>query len=219
MVPRKERIKKEIVDQLHWDSRVDEADVEVSVSDGKVTLSGTVFTVQARRAAVLDAYSVSGVQTVENDIIVSYDEPLPASEVVEQRIRYVLAWNPDIDSTDIEVLADAGVVTLVGKVEVFWKKLFAENLAMCVGGVLDVVNKLSVAPRNDIMDESIAEGILGALSRNSLVSAEAVVVTVTNGFATLEGTIPSRPARDSALEMAYCTLGVTGVEDRLIIAE
>jgi osmotically-inducible protein OsmY len=219
MVPGKEIFKKEIVDQLRWDSRVDAADVQVSVSDGKVTLSGTVPTVQARRAAVLDAYSVSGVQTVENDIIVSYDEPLPASEVVEQRIRYVLAWNPDIDSTDIEVLADAGVVTLVGKVEVFWKKLFAENLAMCVGGVLDVVNKLSVAPRNDIMDESIAEGILGALSRNSLVSAEAVVVTVTNGFATLEGTIPSRPARDSALEMAYCTLGVTGVEDRLIIAE
>jgi osmotically-inducible protein OsmY len=219
MVPGKEIFKKEIADQLRWDSRVDAADVQVSVSDGKVTLSGTVPTVQARRAAVLDAYSVSGVQTVENNITVRHKEPLPASEVVEQRVRYVLAWNPDINSTDIEVLADAGVVTLGGKVEVFWKKLSAENLAMCVGGVLDVVNKLAVVPMNDIMDESIAEDILGALGRNSLVSAEAVDVTVRNGFVTLEGTIPSRLARDSALEAAYYTKGVTGVEDRLIIAE
>jgi len=219
MVRSKEIIKKDVVDQLYWDGRVNAADVEVSVSDGKVTLSGTVPTLQARRAALLDAYSVSGVQTVENDISVRYGEPLPSSEEVEQRVRYVLAWNPDIDSTNIEVRADAGLVRLEGTVDAFWKKLFAADLAMSVGGVLDVVNKLAVVPTNDIIDESIADDIVGALGRNSLVSAEAVDVTVRNGFVSLEGTVPGRLARDAALEVAYYTPGVTGVEDRLIVAE
>jgi osmotically-inducible protein OsmY len=219
MVRDKETVKKDVVDQLYWDSRVNAADVEVSVSDGRVTLSGTVPTLQARRAALLDAYAVSGVQTVENDITVRYGEPLPLSEEVEQRVRYVLAWNPDIDSTGIQVSAEAGLVTLEGTVDAFWKKLYAADLAMSVGGVLDVINKLAVVPTDDIVDESIAEDIVNAFSRNSLVDPEAMDVTVRNGFVSLEGTVNSRLARDAALEVAYYTPGVTGVEDRLIVVE
>jgi osmotically-inducible protein OsmY len=219
MVRDKETIKKEVVDNLFWDSRVSAADVEVTVSDGKVTLEGTVPTLQARRAALLDAYAVSGVQTVDNEIAVRYEDLLPTSEEVEQRVRYVLAWNPDIDSTDIEVRVDAGLVTLEGTVDAFWKKLHAADLAMTVGGVLDVINKLAVVPTDDVVDETIAGDIVAALSRNSLVSPEAVDVTVRNGFVSLEGTVPSRLARDAALEAAYYTPGVTGVEDRLVAAE
>jgi osmotically-inducible protein OsmY len=214
-----EQIKKDVVDQLYWDSRVDASKVEVLVRDSTVVLSGTVPTLQARRAAQLDAYAVPGVQSVENNITVRYGEPLPPSEEVEQRVRYVLAWNPDIDSTGIEVRADAGLVTLEGTVDAFWKKLHAADLAMSVGGVLDVVNKLAVVPTEDIVDESIAEDAVRALSRNALVDAEAVDVTVRNGFVTLEGTVPSWVARDVALDAAYYTPGVTGVEDRLLVSE
>ena len=64
----REKIKKDITDQLYWDDRVDAAEVDIHVSDGKVELSGTVPTFNALRAAEMDAYTVPGVKEVKNDL-------------------------------------------------------------------------------------------------------------------------------------------------------
>ncbi|HEX6223706.1 MAG TPA: BON domain-containing protein [Chryseolinea sp.] len=61
-----ERIKEDINDRLSDDVFVDASDIDVTVSEGEVTLTGTVDTRTAKRRAEDIAEAVSGVKNVEN---------------------------------------------------------------------------------------------------------------------------------------------------------
>jgi osmotically-inducible protein OsmY len=63
-----ERIREDINDRLTYDPRVDASDIEVSVNNAEVTLSGKVNQRTAKRTAEDIAESVSGVRNVENRI-------------------------------------------------------------------------------------------------------------------------------------------------------
>jgi len=213
----REKIKKDITDQLYWDDRVDAAEVDIHVSDGKVELSGTVPTFNALRAAEMDAYTVPGVKEVKNDLALKYREPPPSDADIELRVRNVLMWAPDLDATDIRVNVDSGVVTLDGSVDSLWKKYQAAELATNIGGVLNVANNLAITPRESTIDEKIAKSIMDALDRDFAVDTESVVVAVDTGFVTLSGTVPDWYAKNAVNDAVLHTPGVTGVEDNLHI--
>ena len=63
-----DRIREDVNDRLADDSLVDATEVEVSVSNGEVTLSGTVDSRDARRRAEDIAEGVSGVSYVQNNL-------------------------------------------------------------------------------------------------------------------------------------------------------
>jgi len=66
-----ERITEDVNDRLTDDYMLDASDIDVTVSSGEVTLSGTVNNRQAKRRAEDIAESVSGVKNVENRIRVN----------------------------------------------------------------------------------------------------------------------------------------------------
>jgi osmotically-inducible protein OsmY len=70
-----ERIREDVSDRLTDNPLVDASEIEVTVSNQEVTLSGTVRTRQQRRLAEDCAESVSGVKHVQNNIRVK-DQPL-----------------------------------------------------------------------------------------------------------------------------------------------
>ena len=63
-----DRICEEVCDRLSDDHDVDASDIEVSVSDREVTLSGEVNSKQAKRCAEDCADSVSGIEHVQNNL-------------------------------------------------------------------------------------------------------------------------------------------------------
>jgi hypothetical protein len=63
-----ERIREDINDQLSDDYEIDASEIEVKVSNGEVTLSGSVGERNVKRLAEDIAESVSGVKNVENRI-------------------------------------------------------------------------------------------------------------------------------------------------------
>lgn len=63
-----ERIKEDIQEKLYHDSFIDATDIEVAVSDGDVTLSGTVDNKQTKRRAEDCADGVAGVKDVSNNL-------------------------------------------------------------------------------------------------------------------------------------------------------
>jgi len=63
-----ERIKEDINDRLSDDPRIDASEIEVTVTNGEVTLSGTVENRQDRRHAEDLAEAVSGVSYVQNNL-------------------------------------------------------------------------------------------------------------------------------------------------------
>ena len=64
-----EKIKKDIIDHIYWDGRVDASNLTVSVERGHITLKVTVTGYFDRKAAFESAFNVPGVSRVENQII------------------------------------------------------------------------------------------------------------------------------------------------------
>ena len=64
------RIHHDILEELSWDSRVDETEVGVEVDGGVVTLTGTVTSWAKRLAAQEAVRRVAGVRDVANGIAV-----------------------------------------------------------------------------------------------------------------------------------------------------
>lgn len=70
-----ERIKRDVAAQLSRNSRVDSGAVNVEVTDGEVTLSGTLPSLSVCMAAVEMSESVAGVRSVKNNLKVKVPKP------------------------------------------------------------------------------------------------------------------------------------------------
>ena len=214
----KEKIKKEVVEQLYWDSRVDASQIEVEVEGGRVILKGVVPNYHAKNAASSDTWTISGVKEVDNQIEVKYPASVtvPTDEQIESDIEKALEINLNIEAEDIDITATAGIVNLEGTVDAYWKKTRAEKIASEVSGVLDIENKLKIVPTKS-QDKAIAEEIISSLERNVKVNAENVDVKVKGGIVTLSGTVLGRSAYRAVLNTAEFTEGVVGINDNLLI--
>jgi hyperosmotically inducible protein len=214
-----EEIKKDVVDQLYWDGRVDAAGIEVKVVDGTVRLNGTVPTYSARRAAEEDAWQVAGVKSVENGLTVAYpgEVPVPADEEIGATLASVLSWDSDLENADIDVTVQGGWVTLRGTVDAYWKRRRAEDLAATFTGVQGVRDELAVVPSGIYEDKLIADSIVAALERNINGDVESLSVQVNGGQVTLTGSVSDLPAFRAAQEAAEYTPGVVAVNNELTI--
>jgi hyperosmotically inducible protein len=219
MICTDEQIKKDIVDQLHWDYKVDASDVQVEVSEGEVTLNGAVPSYTAQNAAAIDAWDITGVKQVNNTLTVRFpaDYVAPKDDQIKSSVEMTLAWNREIYSDGIDVSVAAGVVKLEGTVDAYWKKWKAESLASDLDGVKDIENRLAVVPGDRYVDKQIAEEVEAALGRSAYVNAEDVTVKVEMGQVKLTGSVPSHFARARAYEAAARTPGVVAIDNNVNI--
>lgn len=191
MIRTDQEIKRDLIDELYWDYRVDASDVKAEVSDGKVTLTGTVPSYSARSAAAAAAWGIDGVGGVTNLLTVRFPPTyvVPTDAEIKTSAERTLAWNPDVYSADIDVTVSGGVVRLEGTADAYWKRWKAEDLISNLSGVVDVENHLTVVPSGSFLDKDIAKDIEAALERNQYVDAEKVTVKVGDGEVTLTGTV------------------------------
>lgn len=221
MVRTNEEIKRDVVDQLYWDDRVDAAEIAVEVDDGTVSLRGSVPTLIARHFASADALQVSGVAALENQLDVRYPagSTTPSDMQICSNVENVLDWNPAVDAETIRVKVENGIVTLEGTVDALWKKFHAEEVVAQLSGVTAIDNQLAGVPTKDTSDEMIAEWVVNALNRNPVIKADTIEVQVANGVVALAGVVPNWAARQAVHEVALHTFGALGVDDHLRIAE
>ena len=80
-----------------------------------------------------------------------------------------LAWQPNIDETQIGVIVDNGVVTLTGTVDSYAKKIAAEKAVKGVKGVRAVAEDIEVKYGTEYKkaDQEIAKAAADALKWNS----------------------------------------------------
>jgi osmotically-inducible protein OsmY len=215
---RSEDIRADVSSQLFWDNRIDESNINVDVTDGRVILTGSVPTYSDRWQAEEDAYSITGVRYVDNRLRVSPTTfPVPGDVEIAANIRNVMEWNPTIDSSRIDVSVSDGVVTLSGAVDSYWQKSRAGYLVANVGGVVDVNNLLRVEPVGAETDEDIRRDILTTLGRNTFIEAKNINVHVADGIVTLTGTVGEYFAYRTAEDIAKFTSGVIDVHNDLVI--
>jgi len=220
-------IKRALEEAFLHDPRVFSFNPRVAVSNGYVTLSGTVDNLAANRAAEQDARNTAGVHGVRNQLKVRPAKSAVDTQLV-QAVSEALLRDPLVDKHQIRVSAQNGVVTLRGAVDSGFEKATAEGVAARIRGVVSVSNRLSISEPgltsfrlpwawNDFdfsgdrsarifplkPDAEIAEDIREQLWWSPFVAAEAVKVVVENGVATLTGTVESWAQFHAASENAF----------------
>jgi osmotically-inducible protein OsmY len=217
MICTDEQIKKFVVDELYWDSRVDASTIGVTVNDGVVTLTGTVSTYGELSAARAAAWRMQGVTNVIDNLAVNVAAPPPVDADIKSRVENIVTWDPAIDATAIKTSVVNGTVTLDGTVDAYWKKGHVESSIAALRGIVRIENKLAVVPSHSLTDEFIAKDVVKKLERDPLVNAKDITVVVNDGIVTLTGKVATWAAVGAARDDAAFTGGVISVCNELTL--
>lgn len=208
------QIHHDVLQELSWDSRVDEKEVGVQVASGIVTLTGTVTSWAKRVAAQEAAHRVMGVRDVANDITVKAPGGLARTDTdIAQAVRRALEWDVFVPDDKITSTVTDGFVTLEGTADTWSQRTDAERAIRNLAGVKFVVNKITVKPTKVTGD--VQKAIEEALERRAEREARRIRVDVRDGTVTLTGPVHSWAERKSVLAAARYTPGVSAIEDHL----
>jgi osmotically-inducible protein OsmY len=88
---------------------------------------------------------------------------------LQENVQAALDWEPSVDTADIGVTVDKGVVTLRGDVKSYAEKASAERVTLGVYGVKAVANDLDVKIGTGLerTDSDIALAAVNALKWNT----------------------------------------------------
>lgn len=128
-----------------------------------------------------------------------------------------LAWDSQIDASEIGVTAQDGATTLTGFIDSYAGKLAAERAAKRVRGVRAVANDLQVRLRLGRTDADIAEDAARALKLRPALP-ESVQAVVHGGHLTLTGVVQTLFTRMVAENAVRHISGIKGVVNRITIA-
>jgi osmotically-inducible protein OsmY len=136
-------LRRSVSDELSSDPKVTvDADIRVSVTDGEVTLRGTVVSYGDKREAMKVAQRLPGVRLVRDEIQVvgRTDADLRRDVLDELEIGHIpVTFNVELDE---------GTVTLTGSVDRQHDRDAAAFIAKVVPGVVGVENQLEVRGRS-----------------------------------------------------------------------
>lgn len=135
---------------------------------------------------------------------------------VKRDVINELMWDPSVSSSEVNVTAKDGIVTLSGSVPHYIEKMSAEHAAQRVGGVRGVADELKVVGIFDKSDEEIARAALNALKWNYSVP-EGIKVSVDNAWLTLDGEVEWDYQRNAARNAVSELKGVSGVTNSITL--
>lgn len=140
---------------------------------------------------------------------------------IKQDVLDELAWQPDIDETQMGVIVEDGIVTLSGVVNRYGKKIAAEKAVKNVAGVKAVAEDIEVKYGDDYKktDKEIAKAVVNALEWNASVPKEKVMVRVDDGYVHLSGELPWAYQKKAAKRTVQNLLGVKGVINNISIEQ
>ena len=180
-------------------------DVNSSVQNGVITLTGTVDLYSAKLDADNRAHHRKNVKGVENLIVVAGPpvEDTTLRDKLAEKLAYDRVGYGTTAFNAFTIGVENGVVTLGGTAYGPMDKDSAVSLAENYPGVKDVIDNIDVAPVSP-MDDRIrlaeARAIYGVpqLNKYAIDPAKPIRITVVNGNVTLSGVVDNQSDKDVA---------------------
>jgi osmotically-inducible protein OsmY len=132
-----------VLNALRWDAAIPTGKVDVTVSQGWVTLKGEVEYAFQKRDAERAVRRLSGVKGVSNLITV---KPQVFPSDLKQQIERALVRNAETDARNITIEVEGSKVILRGTVRSYAEKQAAEDTAWSAPGVTEVENRIVISP-------------------------------------------------------------------------
>jgi hyperosmotically inducible periplasmic protein len=199
--------------------------IQVSVHNGEVKLTGTVDVVDTKYRADKRVHGTKGVVAVDNEIQVA-GPYLPDAELqqkVLKAIEYDRVGYGSQPFNAISVNVQNGVVTLGGHAVGPVSADTAVSTAANIKGVRDVVDDIQVDPLSP-MDDGIRVRVYRAvygfpsLNKYAIDPAQPIRISVQNGNVTLYGVVDSQADKNAAGIRANSVSGVFHVTNDLQVA-
>jgi hyperosmotically inducible periplasmic protein len=201
-------------------------EVQASVQDGIVTLTGNVDLYQQKLDAAKKIRKVAKVQGVRNLIDVA-GANVPDAQLAAQLDRKLyydrLGYN-DVAFNYLTASVEAGVATLNGETRTEYDRDSALSLVYNTPGVKDVISNVKVAPAS-FFDDSIRVKTAVAiyrdpeLSRYAIDPARPIRIVVDNGHVALYGTVATQMDKNVAGIRANQVFGAFSVQNNLAVAK
>lgn len=213
-------IAREIMEAVSRTSEASVEDLNVTVDDGVVTLTGVVRSFDAYESVLEAARFTAGVREVRDYLTVEtavVEEPRMDRQI-RQSVISQLEWDPTVEAEDISVAVEDGEVTLTGAVASRSEKIAALEAARQVEGVRWVEDDLEIAePVGIDQDWAIKSSIRSLLEINPSVDASDIIIRVEDGLVTLDGTVSSFWRKIRAEDTAANVPGVLRVTNELAV--
>lgn len=207
-------IQQDVLDELDWREEIRPATIGVAVTDGIVTLTGTVESYIQKVVAQEAAHRVLGVSAVANEIEVRLPSTAERTDAdVARAALSALQWDAVLPAHTIELTVADGWVTLSGEVEWLYQRDAAEQVISRLTGVRGVTNVISALARPAPND--VRERIKQALVRSAEVDAGRIHVEMRGPLAVLTGTVHTYLERQSAERSVAAAPGVSAVENKI----
>jgi osmotically-inducible protein OsmY len=212
------QLKHAIERELDWACDVDNDRIGVAVTDGAITLSGEVLSYPEKAAAVKAALRVRGVTALADEVIVRHAFGRIHDADIAQQATTALRNTTLVPADSVQSTVHDHTVSLVGAVDWHHQRTAAAHAVGVLPGVTSVRNLIELKPRQVMVAGPDAEAnITAALRRNAQLEAQHVDVAVSGTEIRLTGHVTSWAARHQAEYAAWCTPGVTHVNDQLVI--
>jgi hyperosmotically inducible protein len=217
-----QQIQQAVSDKIHDAKQLQ--NVQASVEDGIVTLTGSVNLFQDKLDAAKKVKKLANVSGVRNQIAVA-GENVPDSQL-QQKLAKKLAYDRvgyfDNPFNYVALNVRDGVVTLTGDTYNDVARDSALAIVQRTPGVKDVVNEVKVLPTS-IFDNEIRIRTARAIYRDSVLGRYAtdpvdpIRIVVDNGHVTLYGTVQSQMDKSIAGLRASGVFGAFSVENKLAV--
>ena len=198
--------------------------VNSSVEDGIVTLTGTVGVYQDKLDAAKKIKKVANIAGVRNDIAVT-GANVPDDQL-QQKLTKKLAYDrvgySDNTFNYLAINIKDGVVTLIGDAVYDVPMDSAMDIVARTPGVKDVVNDVKVLPVS-MFDDSLRIRTARAIYRDSVLGrygsdpVHPIRIVVDNGHVTLYGSVESSMDKNIAGVRASGVSGAFRVDNKLVV--
>jgi hyperosmotically inducible periplasmic protein len=198
--------------------------VQSSVEDGIVTLTGTVSLYQDKLDAAKKVKKLANVAGVRNKIVVAGETVSDAQ--LQQKLAKKLAYDRvgyrDNAFNNLTLAVKDGSVTVGGETVNYPARDSALATVQRMPGVKDVVNEVKVLPTS-IFDDQLRIRTARAIYRDSVLGRYAtdpvdpIRIVVDNGHVTLYGTVQSQMDKTIAGMRANGVFGAFSVENKLAV--
>jgi osmotically-inducible protein OsmY len=197
-------------------------DVQVSVHNGVVTLTGSVDVYDAKSQATQRVQRVKGVVAVQNEIQAG-GATVPDQELQQKVLKAVqfdrAGWRTQAFNA-ISVSVQNGVVTLGGHAYGPVDADAAVATASNIKGVKDVIDDIQVDPLSPMDDRirlAVYRAVYGfpSLNKYAIDPVQPIRISVQHGDVTLYGAVDSQADKDAAGIRANSVSGVFHVTNDL----
>ena len=207
------KIQQDVVNELRWDPSITPEHISVAVTDGIVTLRGSVPHYFEKMRSGDAAQRVGGVRGVADEITVdllgTYER---RDEDIARAALTALEWNYQVPES-VKVFVENGWITLKGEVAWDYQRTAAKRAVSQLMGVRGVSSEISIKPR--VQQEDVKKCIEEALKRSAENEARDINVMIKGDQVTLTGKVESFAEMDVVTSAAWNAPGVKMVENLL----